>query len=144
MKKKILITLLMVAMLVCVFATVANAEWIGGADMADLPWMTFTVNQDCDIIIVPSAETPKFVTRAENGWSKNTLADYAFTLSRKTDNKQQDGTIGSYQNYTHNSQKVMYVKSYKAGDTVTLYNGNNGKASHSYDQLPYFAFVRVK
>ena len=116
-----------------------NAEWIGGADKADLPWMTFTVNQDCDIIIVPSAETPKFVTRAENGWSKNTLADHAFTLSRKTDNGG-----GSYQDYTGNSQKVMYVKSYKAGDTVTLYNGNNGTASHSYDKLPYFAFVRVK
>ena len=101
--------------------------------------MTFTVNQDCDIIIVPSAETPKFVTRAENGWSKNTLADYAFTLSRKTANGG-----GSYQDYTGNSQKVMYVKSYKAGDTVTLYNGNNGTASHSYDKLPYFAFVRVK
>ena len=122
-----------------VLSKTAKAEWIGGADKADLPWMTFTVNQDCDIIIVPSAETPKFVTRAENGWYKNTLSDYAFTLSRKTNNGG-----GSYQNYDSNSQKVMYVKSFKAGDTVTLYNGNNGSYSLSYDRLPYFAFVRVK
>lgn len=122
-----------------VLGNTAKADWIGGADKEDLPWMTFTVNQDCDIIIVPSAETPKFVTRAANGWYKNTLSDYAFTLSRKTNN---DG--GSYQNYDGNSQKVMYVKSFKAGDTVTLYNGNNGSYSLSYDKLPYFAFVRVK
>ena len=122
-----------------VLGNTAKADWIGGADKEDLPWMTFTVNQDCDIIIVPSAETPKFVTRAANGWYKNTLSDYAFTLSRKTANGG-----GSYQNYDSNSQKVMYVKSFKAGDTVTLYNGNNGSYSLSYDRLPYFAFVRVK
>ena len=101
--------------------------------------MTFTVNQDCDIVIVPSAEVPKFVTREANGWSKTTLSDYAFTLTRKTNN-----SGGTYQDYTANSQKVMYTKSFKAGDTVTLYNGNNGSMTASYDKLPYFAFVRVK
>jgi len=117
----------------------AQAQWIGGADQEDLAWMTFTVNQDCDIVIVPSAETPKFVTREANGWSKTTLSDYAFTLTRKTNN-----SGGTYQDYTANSQKVMYTKSFKAGDTVTLYNGNNGSMTASYDKLPYFAFVRVK
>jgi len=117
----------------------AQAQWIGGADKEDLAWMTFKVNQDCDIVIVPSAETPKFVTREENGWSKTALSDYAFTLTRKTNN-----SGGTYQDYTAKSQKVMYTKSFKAGDTVTLYNGNNGTATMSYDMLPYFAFVRVK
>lgn len=112
--------------------------WAGGNGAEDLPWMTFTVNQDCDIVIVPSADTPNFVTVAANGWSKTTLSDYAFTLKRQAN--------GSYQDYSSRSQKVMYTKSFKAGDTVTLYNVNTGTlhGSGDFDKLPYFAFVRVK
>ena len=74
---------------------------------------------------------------AENGWAKTNLSDYAFTLTRHAANN-------AYMDYTERSKKVMYVKSFSAGDTVTLYNANNGKHHSSYDVLPYFAFVRLK
>ena len=111
--------------------------WAGGEGIADVPWMQFKVNKDCDIVIVPGAEVPRFVTLEENGWFKTNLDDYAFTLNRHNHDN-------SYTNYTSRSKKVMYVKSFKAGDTVTLYNANNGKYHSSYDAPPYFAFVRVK
>ena len=97
--------------------------------------MTFTVNQDCEVIIVPGHDVPNFVK--SNGWIKTALSDYAFTLTRHNH-------LGGYSDITGNSQKVMYTKSFNAGDTVTLYNMNNGKAFSGYEKLPYYAFVRVK
>jgi len=111
--------------------------WAGGEGIEDVEWMQFKVNKDCDIVIVPGKEVPNFVTLEENGWFKTNLSDYAFTLTRHAANN-------VYYDYTNQSKKVMYVKSFKAGDTVTLYNANNGNYHSSYDAPPYFAFVRVK
>jgi hypothetical protein len=111
--------------------------WAGGEGIDDVEWMQFKVNKDCDIVIVPGSEVPRFVTLAENGWTKTNLSDYAFTLTRHAANN-------AYMDNTTRSKKVMYVKSFSAGDTVTLYNANNGKHHSVYDVLPYFAFVRLK
>jgi len=111
--------------------------WAGGEGMDDVAWMQFDVNKDCDVVVVPGTGTPNFVTSEENGWFKTDLSDYAYTLSRHAANN-------TYYDYTNKSGKVMYVKSFGAGDTVTLYNANNGNYHSSYDAPPYFAFVRVK
>ncbi len=111
--------------------------WSGGDGAEDVAWMQFKVNKDCDVVIVPGTGVPNFVTPDENGWFKTNLSDYAFTLSRHASDN-------TYTDYTSRSKKVMYVRSFNAGDTVTLYNANNGLLHSSYDVPPYFAFVRVK
>ncbi len=111
-------------------------SWAGGNGADDLPWMTFKVNQDCDIIIIPSGETPNFV-KDNNQWVNCKLTEKPFTLSRH----QVDGT---YKDCSANAKTDMYIKSFEAGQTVTLYNTNTGKAGSHNDYPPYFAFVRVK
>ena len=113
------------------------ASWVGGSGAEDLAWMTFKVNQDCEVIVVPGSSTPNFVTVEANGWAKSTLDERAFTLTRHDGGK-------NYSDLSINATKTMYTKSFKAGDTVTLYNSNNGVAHSDYNKLPYFAFVRVK
>ena len=112
-----------------------NAEWNGTdayAGQPDVKWMTFRVNQDAEIILVPKVNCdPKFVKDAANGWTKVVLDRAAFTMTR-------------YGTSTTTIPKVMYVKSVKAGSVVDLYNSNLGTLVGDGDNIPYHVFVRVK
>ena len=113
-------------------------EWCGSGDYLgadDVAWMTFDVNKDCDVIIAPrKGFDPHFVTEAENGWEKSVLSDLPFRFTRLSE--------GVQDRYVSNN---LYIKSFKAGDTVTLYNSNVGKIIQADGGgcVPYHVFVRV-
>ena len=99
----------------------------------DALWATFVVNKDCDVIIASRDTTPaNFLTDEKYGW--NAVESDERVVELKRTNGTGQGTV----NYTY------YIKSFKEGDTVELYNANNGASVNTNSSPSYHVFVRVK
>lgn len=79
-----------------------------------VPWASFDVAEDCDVIVIARGDIPAF---EENGYVKSQLSDTAIIVNRT------NGEVAD--NY-----KTMYVKSFEAGQTVDLYNFIDGFNEH--------------
>ncbi len=105
----------------------------------NVPWFTFKVNKDCDVIIT-GRYLPAF-TATEDGWTSGSWKSAPFTLMRDRKSSttvegvvSQGESFGIYSNYA--------VKSYKAGSIVTIYNDNRGTGT--YGTYPYLTFLKFK
>lgn len=88
-----------------------------------VPWYSFKVNRNCKVIILSSDE-PKFL-KEDASWENNRLTEYLYKARRVTT----DTEITPYTN--------MYVKYFKAGDTVELFNS----CSATYASMGYMTLI---
>ncbi len=110
-------------------------------DLGDKLWASFKVTRDCDVIIVSRSSVPaSFLENPQYGWKKVSNAQKpAIEMIRMQSNGQQAIPMISV-------QSTYYIQSFEAGDTVELYNANNGLSDKSTDESTpsYHVFVRVK
>lgn len=94
----------------------------------DAKWFEFKVNKDCEVIILANNyASPSFCTKAGSGWVNSFLSGDAYVALRN----------GAEMNKYHN----MFVKKFKAGDIVEMYNENSDAGSYP---IPYMTIVRFE
>ena len=81
-----------------------------------VPWYEFEVTRDCEVIILSQFELPYY--HSDKSWKYSYLDTSPYTALR-TDTLGKTSGVDSFRN--------IYVKEFKAGDKVSLYNENNGK-----------------
>lgn len=88
-----------------------------------VPWYSFKVNRDCKVIIL-SGDEPKFL-KEDSSWENTWLTEYLYKARRVTT----DTELVPYTN--------MYVKHFRAGDTVELFNSCSG----TYSSMGYMTLI---
>lgn len=87
-----------------------------------VPWYSFKVNRDCKVTIL-SGDKPNFCEN-DNKWIYTQLSENIYTATRVTTNSILTPFIN------------MYVRDYKAGDIVELYNPCSG-------EKPYLGYMTL-
>ena len=81
-----------------------------------VPWYEFEVTRDCEVIILSQNKLPYYEN--EKTWKYSYLETSPYEALR-TDTLGKTSGVDSFRN--------IYVKEFKAGDKVSLYNENNGQ-----------------
>ena len=81
-----------------------------------VPWYEFEVTRDCEVIILSQYKLPYY--ESEKEWRYSYLETSPYTALR-TDPLGKTSGVDSFRN--------IYVKEFKAGEKVSLYNENNGQ-----------------
>ena len=80
-----------------------------------VPWYDFEVTRDCEVTIIGYSKIPHYEN--DKSWRYSYLATSPYTVLRTDPN----GTTTGVASFRH-----IYVKEFKAGETVSLYNENTG------------------
>ena len=105
---------------------------------AKKPWWSFTVNADCEVVILADDYWSTIGFCEEYGYTKSLLSDKAY-------NGGKSGDVYDPAESLDGKNKLMYTKKFTKGETVNLYTMYNSQLSGNETSfasyIPYMVFV---